>query len=45
MATVAIVFGTLAIGWGVSPLVLLPLQFSALVVILFVFGRRMEVGE
>lgn len=45
MAAVAIVFGTLPIGWGVSPLVLLPLQFVALVVILFVFGRRVEVGE
>ena len=42
MATVAIVFGTLPIGWGVSPLVLLPIQFVALVVILFVFGKQVE---
>lgn len=42
MAAVAIVFGTLPIGWGFSPLVLLPLQFVALVGILVVFGRRVE---
>jgi hypothetical protein len=42
MAFVAIVFGTLPIGWGVTPLVLLPLQFVALVVILYVFGKKVE---
>jgi Na+/H+ antiporter NhaC len=45
MATVAIVFGTLPIGWGVSPLVLLPLQVVVLVVILFVFGKKVEEGR
>jgi Na+/H+ antiporter NhaC len=45
MAAVAIVFGTLPIGWGVSPLVLLPLQFVALIVILCVFGKKVEAGE
>lgn len=42
MASVAIVFGTLPIGWGVTPLVLLPLQFVALVIILYVFGKKVE---
>lgn len=45
MAAVAIVFGTLPIGWGVSPLVLLPLQLVALIVILCVFGKKVEAGE
>ncbi len=43
MGKVAIVFGTLPIGWGVPPLVLL--QYSTLMLILFVFGSRVEVGE
>lgn len=42
LATVAIVFGTLPIGWGVSPLVLLPIQFVALAVILCVLGSKVE---
>ena len=42
MATVAIVLGTLPIGWGVSPLVLLPLQVVALIVILMLFGKKVE---
>lgn len=40
LATVAIVLGTLPIGFGVSPLVLLPLQAIALVTVLMIFGRK-----
>jgi len=42
MAAVAIIFGTLPIGWGISPLVLLPLQFVVLIVILCMFGKKVE---
>jgi Na+/H+ antiporter NhaC len=39
---VAILLGTLPAGWGVSPLLLVPLQFAALVLVMRRFGRRVE---
>ena len=39
---VAILLGTLPVGWGVSPLLLVPLQFAALVLVMRRFGRRVE---
>jgi Na+/H+ antiporter NhaC len=42
VGAVAIIFGTLPIGWGVSVWVLWPLQIVALVGMLRVFGTRIE---
>ncbi|MFM2003389.1 MAG: hypothetical protein RI963_2815 [Planctomycetota bacterium] len=39
---VAIVLGTLPAGWGVSPWLLVPLQFAALALFMRRFGRRVE---
>ena len=39
---VAILLGTLPAGWGVSPWLLVPLQFAALVLVMRRFGRRVE---
>jgi Na+/H+ antiporter NhaC len=39
---VAILLGTLPAGWGVSPLLLVPLQFAALVLVMRRFGKRVE---
>lgn len=43
VAGVSIGLGTIPIGWGISIWILLPLQLVALVVILLVFGRRVEI--
>ncbi len=40
VGTVAVLLGTLPAGYGVSPLLLLPLGTALLVVLLFVLGRR-----
>lgn len=45
IALVAIVLGTLPIGWGVSPMVVLPLQWLALIGVLFVFGEKVDDGR
>ncbi len=42
VAGVNILFGTLPLGFGVPVVVLLPLQCAAVVMILLVFGRRVE---
>ena len=42
VGAVAILLGTLPIGWGVSVWILLPLQAVALVVLLRTFGTRVE---
>ena len=39
---VAILLGTLPAGWGVSPWLLVPLQFAALALFMRRFGRRVE---
>jgi Na+/H+ antiporter NhaC len=42
VATVAVLLGTLPLGWGVSVWILLPLQGIMLLVILLIFGQRVE---
>ncbi|QDT13860.1 Na+/H+ antiporter NhaC family protein [Planctomycetes bacterium K23_9] len=42
VGTVAIVFGTLPVGWGVSVWILLPVQVAVLIAMLRVLGTRVE---
>jgi len=40
LAVIAVLFGTLPVGWGVSPLILIPIQLGCLVLFIRWFGRR-----
>jgi Na+/H+ antiporter NhaC len=42
VAAVAVLFGTLPLGWGVSVWILLPMQAVVLIVFLRVVGRKVE---
>jgi Na+/H+ antiporter NhaC len=42
VGAVAIGFGTLPVGWGVSVWILWPLQIAMLIVMLRIFGTRVE---
>ncbi len=42
VAAVGVLLGTLPLGWGVSVWVLLPVQLASLVLVLALFGRRID---
>ena len=44
VGTLSVLLGTLPVGWGVSPWVLLPLQLGSLVLIVRWFGQTSEAG-